>query len=72
MPLEQKAYQPCTTGYTGPDRDGPVKLTPVFDAKMMKDEPKIGVHNHHSIERALAGDPRFKAYERGMIYYGNG
>ncbi|MGQ0599025.1 HET-C-related protein, partial [Aquabacterium sp.] len=58
-------------GVYRPDRDGPVTLTPVFDAKMMKDEPRKGVHNHHSIERALAGDQRFQAYERGMIYYGN-
>jgi hypothetical protein len=48
-----------------------VKLTPVFDAKMMKDEPRKGVHNHHSIELALAGDKRFDTYELGMIYYGN-
>ena len=58
-------------GVYRPDRDGPVKVVPVFDAKMMKDEPRKGVHNHHSIEAALAMDDRFKGYERGLIYYGN-
>ena len=59
-------------GVYRPDRDGPVKAIPVFDAKMMKDEPRKGVHNHHSIEAALALDDRFKGdYERGLVYYGN-
>jgi type VI secretion system secreted protein VgrG len=58
-------------GVYRPERDGPLRVVPVFDAKMMKDDPKEGVHNHHTIEQALRADERFGPYERGMIYYGN-
>lgn len=58
-------------GVYRPDRDGSPLMVPVFDAKMMKDDPRQGVHTHHTIEQALGSDPRFGTYERGMIYYGN-
>jgi type VI secretion system secreted protein VgrG len=58
-------------GVYRPDRDGPLKLTPVFDAKMMKDDPHVGVHSHHTIEQTLRADRRFQDFEIGMIYYGN-